>query len=86
MTAYPQRLPADGPRTRLAEPGYGFGNVLGQAAEVTIDGSGNLSGGEGQADLTIDRIDGPAGRIAMKGDFANATRKVNLDLEAHEGL
>lgn len=59
--------------------------VLGQAAEVSIDGSGNLSGGEGQADLTIDRIDGPAGRIALKGDFANATRKVNLDLQAHEG-
>lgn len=59
--------------------------VFGAVAEVSLLGSMKLEGGEGSAELAIDRIDGPFGRVAFTGSYANATRRATLDLLVSEG-
>lgn len=59
--------------------------VLGQPVEVRLDGTLGLAGGEGSADIALDRIDGQTGRIALVADYANATRELALDLSVAEG-
>ncbi|MBS0563606.1 MAG: translocation/assembly module TamB domain-containing protein [Proteobacteria bacterium] len=59
--------------------------VLGQAAELAVDGKAELAGGEGSADLAIRRIDGKAGDLSLKAAFANATRMATVDLLVREG-
>jgi translocation and assembly module TamB len=66
-------------RVRIGAP------VLGTAAEVSLDGSMQLAGGEGSADLTIARIDDRKGSLSLSGSYANATRQLQLDLLADEG-
>lgn len=63
--------------------------VLGTAAELTLEGSARLADGEGQAKLTLERIDGQQGTFALSGAFSNATGELDLDLrlsEAQGGL
>ena len=59
--------------------------VLGQAAELSVNGGLSLAGGAGAADLAITRIDGKTGEIALKTSFANASRQLVLDLKVVEG-
>lgn len=59
--------------------------LLGQPAEVTLNGSMALAGGEGRADLTLKRIDGKTGEITLKAAYANDTRQLLLDLLVNEG-
>jgi translocation and assembly module TamB len=59
--------------------------VLGSAAVVALDGALQLAGGEGNARLTITRIDGRRGQLALSASFANATRALELDLLVEEG-
>ncbi|MCB2116590.1 MAG: translocation/assembly module TamB domain-containing protein [Rhodobacteraceae bacterium] len=59
--------------------------LFGAAAEVSLQGTMHLEGGEGTTDLTVDRIDGKEGRVALTGSYANATRKATLDLLVAEG-
>jgi len=59
--------------------------VLGQPVEVRLVGTLRLAGGEGAADIALDRIDGQTGRIALVADYANATRELALDLSVAEG-
>lgn len=59
--------------------------LLGQPAEVTLNGSMALAGGEGRTDLTLKRIDGKTGEITLKAAYANDTRQLLLDLLANEG-
>lgn len=58
--------------------------IIGQEAVLSIDGSMNLSGGEGETRLTIDRVDGPRGQFALDAGFSNETRVLRLDLELDE--
>ncbi len=59
--------------------------LLGQRVEGTITAALALSGGEGTADLTIERTDdGPDGRIVLDAGFSNATRTLMLQLDATE--
>lgn len=63
--------------------------LLGNDAVLTAQGSANLSGGEGQADLKISRIDARRGHFALKGGYSNATRELALALtldEAADGI
>lgn len=63
--------------------------LFGAAAEVSLTGSMQLEGGEGSADLSINRIDGREGRLSLTGSYANATRQLALDLlvdEARDGI
>ena len=70
-------------RVILGEP------LFGAKAEVSLTGKMLLEGGEGNAELSIDRIDGRAGKLSLTGSYANATRKATLDLlvtEAKDGI
>ncbi|MCW3781487.1 translocation/assembly module TamB domain-containing protein [Defluviimonas salinarum] len=63
--------------------------LFGAAAEVSLDGTMQLAGGEGSADLNVTRIDGREGRVSLTGSYANETRKATLDLlvaEAADGI
>ncbi|MEI2805853.1 MAG: translocation/assembly module TamB domain-containing protein [Albidovulum sp.] len=54
--------------------------LFGAAAIVTLNGRMHLEGGEGTAELAIERTDGPRGTLSFTGSYANATRKATLDL------
>jgi translocation and assembly module TamB len=59
--------------------------VLGQAFEGTIAASLQLAGGEGQATLSIQRLDaGPAADISLNARYTNLDRTLTLDLSAVE--
>ena len=59
--------------------------VLGRAAVLRGEGHARLADGEGDAALTLDRIDEARGQFAFEGSFANATRHLALDLSLSEG-
>lgn len=70
-------------RVELGEP------VIGLAAAISVAGGLSLAGGEGQAKLAIQRLDGPRGSFDLDAGFSNQTQvlrvKLNLD-EARDGL
>ncbi|MDF3607305.1 translocation/assembly module TamB domain-containing protein [Paracoccus sp. DMF-8] len=65
-------------RLELGEP------VIGLAAVASVSGSMKLAGGEGQADLTINRLDGPRGVFDLGASFSNETRVLDLNLDLDE--
>ncbi len=65
-------------RVELGEP------IIGTAAVFSIDGSLQLSGGEGEAKLAINRVDGPRGQFALDAAFSNETRDLRLNLDLDE--
>ncbi|WP_207100786.1 translocation/assembly module TamB domain-containing protein [Paracoccus shandongensis] len=70
-------------RVELGEP------VIGLAAAISMQGGMSLAGGEGQAKLAIQRLDGPRGSFNLDTGFSNASQilRVNLTLdEAADGL
>ncbi len=66
-------------RVILGEP------VLGVAAEVRLEGSGQLEGGAGSAKLVLERIDGAEGALTFAGSYNNESRVLSLDLNLSEG-
>ena len=63
--------------------------VIGIEAAISVSGSMSLAGGEGAAQLTIDRLDGPRGQFVLDAGYSNETRilRLNLDLdEEADGL
>ncbi|WP_295042341.1 translocation/assembly module TamB domain-containing protein [uncultured Paracoccus sp.] len=70
-------------RVELGEP------VIGLAAAISMAGGMSLAGGEGQAKLAIQRLDGPRGTFNLDTGFSNTSQilRVNLTLdEAADGL
>lgn len=59
--------------------------VMGIAADVSLNGSASLAGGEGAADLTVERLDGATGTLDLTGSFVNETSMLSLDLSLVEG-
>ena len=56
---------------------------------MSVNGSMQLGGGEGQSKLAIERVDGKRGTFALDAAFSNETRNLKLDLtldEAEGGL
>lgn len=72
---------------RLAADSIRLGpTVLGQPVEGRLEAALSLSGGEGAADLTLERLDdGPDGRIALSASYSNSRQSLALDLTADEG-
>lgn len=72
---------------KLATPRLSLGpTVLGQPVEAAISAALSLEGGEGEAQLALDRMDGgPPGKLALTASYANGSRVLALDLEASEG-
>ncbi|MEZ5799115.1 MAG: hypothetical protein R3D63_17560 [Paracoccaceae bacterium] len=58
--------------------------VLGEPVEGRFQAALTLAGGEGKADLVLERTDGPVSRIALDAAFSNATGVLALDLQAKE--
>ncbi|MBC9246288.1 translocation/assembly module TamB domain-containing protein [Paracoccus sp. 11-3] len=64
-------------RVQLGEP------VIGVAGAISVDGSMNLDGGEGHAQMNIQRLDGPRGEFVLDTGYSNSTKilKLNLNLD-----
>ncbi|MFD1508110.1 translocation/assembly module TamB domain-containing protein [Lacimonas salitolerans] len=60
-------------------------DLLGQDAVMRLAGTGQLSGGSGTAELSLERIDDRQGEIALTGSYDNASRDLALDLRVEEG-
>ncbi len=59
--------------------------VLGEPLEGRLTASLRLAGGEGEGALELERTDGgPEARIALAAGFANASGRLEVDLEARE--
>jgi len=59
--------------------------VLGEPVEARLAASMTLAGGEGEASLLLERTDdGPAGEVRLEAAYANATRRIDLELVARE--
>ena len=70
-------------RVVLGEP------VIGIEAALRVNGALSLEGGEGETQLTIDRIDGPRGQFVLDSAFSNVTQVLRLNLgldEAADGV
>lgn len=70
-------------RVELGEP------VIGVEAALSVNGSLDLEGGEGEAQLTIDRLDGPRGQFVLDAGYSNETEVLRLNLaldEAEDGI
>ncbi|MDO5528232.1 MAG: translocation/assembly module TamB domain-containing protein [Paracoccus sp. (in: a-proteobacteria)] len=64
-------------------------DIIGEPVAITIQGELNLTGGDGDADVTIQRVDGKQGSFQFEGSFSNETRMLKIDLqldEAENGL
>lgn len=62
--------------------------VFGVETEVSVNGTLNLEGGEGAADLSLLKLDG-TGSIALAASYANQSRNLDLNLtvsEAQNGI
>ncbi len=59
-------------------------SVLGVAAELSLAGSANLSGGDGRVDLALNRIDGPRGSASLSTSYSNTDEALALDLLSDE--
>ncbi|RVV98168.1 hypothetical protein EKE94_12030 [Mesobaculum littorinae] len=65
-------------RVALGEP------LFGEAAEIALNGSARLAGGEGEAQLAVERLDAE-GALTFEGSYANDTGELVLDLSLQEG-
>jgi translocation and assembly module TamB len=63
--------------------------VFGLGSEISVAGRIRLEDGSLDTALTIDRLDGPAGRFELAATYANETQQLDLDLnlaEAEDGI
>jgi translocation and assembly module TamB len=59
--------------------------LIGTTVEGTFEASMALAGGEGRANLTLDRTDdGPDGNVTLSASYSNASRQLVWDLDATE--
>ncbi|WP_102110204.1 translocation/assembly module TamB domain-containing protein [Oceaniglobus roseus] len=66
-------------RVELGEP------LFGAAAVVSLEGSVSLADGDGEALISVERIDGKEGSLKLDASFANETRQLKVDLALQEG-
>lgn len=58
--------------------------LVGETARFSLNGTAALASGAGTAQLGVERLGGPQGRLAFSGSFSNATRELALNLELTE--
>lgn len=59
--------------------------IMGQPAEMSLQGQLELAGGQGEARFEAHRVDLQAGSFVFEGDFDNATRFLDFNLALTEG-
>ncbi|NKX45128.1 translocation/assembly module TamB domain-containing protein [Roseicyclus persicicus] len=70
-------------RTAIARVSLGP-TLLGQAVELSVEGSARLADGEGAADIELLRLDGPRGAFDLAAGYGNTTRVLDLSLLVEE--
>lgn len=63
--------------------------IIGRPASLSVTGRAELANGSGNANLELNRLDGPSGNFTLDAAFANETRVLGIDLlldEATGGL
>ena len=60
-------------------------SFLGEPVALSLTGSARLAGGEGEANVTANRLDGKAGVFAIAGSYDNQTNVLGLTLNIEEG-
>ncbi|WP_404400625.1 translocation/assembly module TamB domain-containing protein [Pelagibacterium halotolerans] len=69
----------------LSVPRVSFGEqVFGLGSEISVDGAIRLEGGALDANLDIERLDGPGGTLDLSVAYANETREIDLSLTLTE--
>ncbi|MCD7058608.1 translocation/assembly module TamB domain-containing protein [Pelagibacterium xiamenense] len=69
----------------LSAPSVRFGEqVFGLGSEISVDGAISLVGGALDANLDIERLDGPGGTLELAVAYANETREIDLSLTLTE--
>lgn len=58
--------------------------IIGQPVAFSLEGNAALEGGQGSAELTINRLDGTQGRVVLAGAYDNSSRQLTLDLVVEE--
>ena len=58
---------------------------LGEPIALTLNGTAQLGGGEGAANITAERLDGKTGIFEINGSYVNETRVLDLLLNLQEG-
>ncbi|MDC0739412.1 translocation/assembly module TamB domain-containing protein [Cognatishimia sp. SS12] len=58
--------------------------LLGDEIALSLEGEIALANGEGSADISLARIDGPKAELSFQASYANATRNLALALELDE--
>ncbi|MBF9029366.1 hypothetical protein HKCCE3408_03055 [Rhodobacterales bacterium HKCCE3408] len=66
-------------RVDIGEP------VFGEAVSISAEASVTLSGGAGQADMTVQRVDGGQGEVTLSAAYDNATTVASINLAVVEG-
>lgn len=59
-------------------------DILGLPVALAISGSAALADGQGNADLTITRLDGPRGRFDLSASYQDDSRRLALSLDLAE--
>lgn len=59
-------------------------DIIGRETAISLQGRVNLAGGTGNANVTAERLDGPAGTFALIAAYSNATRILSVDLQLEE--
>lgn len=59
-------------------------DILGQSVLAQLEGTTALTGGAGQATLSLRRLDGKTGTILLNGQYDNATTALSVDLSMSE--
>ncbi|SHI62147.1 autotransporter secretion inner membrane protein TamB [Palleronia salina] len=59
--------------------------VIGVPAELSLDGSASLAGGEGEVDIRAERLDGERGVFEVSGGYENESRNLSVNLLVDEG-
>jgi translocation and assembly module TamB len=74
----------------LSIPRVVFGeSVFGLGSEIALTGALTLEGGNLDADVAIERLDGPGGTLSLDVAYANETETIDLDLlltEPEDGI
>ena len=59
--------------------------LLGQAAELRLNGSASLANRQGETAIEVVRIDGSEGAVRLSGSFSNVSDVLSIDLDVSEG-